>query len=542
MRINVSHRQDVSGDNDISVEVEDFYSGDFIVLERIFEMLGIHDYRQDQNKRPDGPANASNEVSTPSFDEMYQKIMAEGDYEDMLTARRKAKEKGEEFSSREFYRKLNEKLEKESAQRNFGYLKDFPHNKKEKRKKMMEVKLPFLCVECGKTLYGQIILSSDGFPYCSKCHNKKWKGKVRKAEKLWKEEVDTRTSILQHKEFPGMGKLMSDVNKFKIHCDYCGKLIKPGTLFQHDGGKNYCGECEGAEDRDDLPDVLEEKEDEFAIRCYLNGERLKTHELTKEQARNFHHASIHLASYLEEEYNIGKEKWQKENDEDLLENLRKNCANLEIEIGKLANFILDNFDNELEFGKENAVECATRLLKDNPKYKKEEVVCSSCNKVIEEQGYLRVSEAEVYCRNCEKERDEQLTRIAEKIAGDDDSVIEKVLEEVDRRKEEKDPSFDLEMKEAVFPTHGFVFDSKGNKIKVNMDGSAPCPKNCYRGKVHTGMGAPDCHMCGGQGKISMEHFNKLKKDEEALLKFRDEQKDKIPRPPNPPRGDGHDVA
>lgn len=46
------------------------------------------------------------------------------------------------------------------------------------------------------------------------------------------------------------------------------------------------------------------KEDEFAIRCFLNGERILTSELSKEQAKCFLAAALHLTAYLSGTYGI----------------------------------------------------------------------------------------------------------------------------------------------------------------------------------------------------------------------------------------------
>lgn len=46
------------------------------------------------------------------------------------------------------------------------------------------------------------------------------------------------------------------------------------------------------------------KDDEFAIRCFLNGKRKPTHELTKKEALNFQAAALHLLTYLENEYKL----------------------------------------------------------------------------------------------------------------------------------------------------------------------------------------------------------------------------------------------
>lgn len=48
------------------------------------------------------------------------------------------------------------------------------------------------------------------------------------------------------------------------------------------------------------------KDDVFAIRCFLNGKRKLTHELSEEEARNFRKAARHLSRYLTKEYKLGK--------------------------------------------------------------------------------------------------------------------------------------------------------------------------------------------------------------------------------------------
>lgn len=44
----------------------------------------------------------------------------------------------------------------------------------------------------------------------------------------------------------------------------------------------------------------------FAIRCFKNGRRRKTHTFTKKEARCFLVAARHLAKYLKREYKLGK--------------------------------------------------------------------------------------------------------------------------------------------------------------------------------------------------------------------------------------------
>jgi hypothetical protein len=42
----------------------------------------------------------------------------------------------------------------------------------------------------------------------------------------------------------------------------------------------------------------------FAIRCFIDGKRTKTHELTNSQARTFRKAALHLARFLKKSYEI----------------------------------------------------------------------------------------------------------------------------------------------------------------------------------------------------------------------------------------------
>lgn len=44
----------------------------------------------------------------------------------------------------------------------------------------------------------------------------------------------------------------------------------------------------------------------FAIRCFLDGKRKKSHQLTKRQARIFRHAARTLSKYLTKEYKLGR--------------------------------------------------------------------------------------------------------------------------------------------------------------------------------------------------------------------------------------------
>lgn len=46
------------------------------------------------------------------------------------------------------------------------------------------------------------------------------------------------------------------------------------------------------------------KETEYAIRCFKDGRRKPTHQLTKGEARNFRKAALHLAIYLSSEYGL----------------------------------------------------------------------------------------------------------------------------------------------------------------------------------------------------------------------------------------------
>ena len=46
------------------------------------------------------------------------------------------------------------------------------------------------------------------------------------------------------------------------------------------------------------------KEKVFAVRCFIDGKRIKTHKLTKKQAKNFLIAANYLASYLQSEYDV----------------------------------------------------------------------------------------------------------------------------------------------------------------------------------------------------------------------------------------------
>lgn len=46
------------------------------------------------------------------------------------------------------------------------------------------------------------------------------------------------------------------------------------------------------------------KEDEYAIRCFLNGKRKLTHQLTKKEADIFRNTAIHLLLFLTKEYKL----------------------------------------------------------------------------------------------------------------------------------------------------------------------------------------------------------------------------------------------
>lgn len=48
------------------------------------------------------------------------------------------------------------------------------------------------------------------------------------------------------------------------------------------------------------------KEKTYAIRCFLDGKRKKTHLLTKKEARVFRRAARHLTKYLSEAYKLGR--------------------------------------------------------------------------------------------------------------------------------------------------------------------------------------------------------------------------------------------
>lgn len=42
----------------------------------------------------------------------------------------------------------------------------------------------------------------------------------------------------------------------------------------------------------------------FAIRCFIDGKRKKTHQLTKAQARTFRKTALHLSRYLKKAYKL----------------------------------------------------------------------------------------------------------------------------------------------------------------------------------------------------------------------------------------------
>ncbi|MEK6832689.1 MAG: hypothetical protein AABY32_01465 [Nanoarchaeota archaeon] len=48
------------------------------------------------------------------------------------------------------------------------------------------------------------------------------------------------------------------------------------------------------------------KEKEFAIQCFIDGQRVQTHKLNKEEAANFIVTAKHLIDYLSKEYGIEK--------------------------------------------------------------------------------------------------------------------------------------------------------------------------------------------------------------------------------------------
>jgi len=49
-----------------------------------------------------------------------------------------------------------------------------------------------------------------------------------------------------------------------------------------------------------------EKNEIYAIRCFIDGKRKKTDALTIKEARIFRAAARHLARYLGKEYRLGK--------------------------------------------------------------------------------------------------------------------------------------------------------------------------------------------------------------------------------------------
>ena len=53
-----------------------------------------------------------------------------------------------------------------------------------------------------------------------------------------------------------------------------------------------------------------------------------------------------------------------------------------------------------------------------------------------------------------------------------------------------------------------------------------CPR-CFRGKVHTGMSAPDCHYCGGTAEITEEQLKQIEEMYSAVKKQKEENKLKI---------------
>ena len=42
----------------------------------------------------------------------------------------------------------------------------------------------------------------------------------------------------------------------------------------------------------------------FALRCFKNGKRVKTNQLTKKEARCFRVAAVHMTNYLNEAYKL----------------------------------------------------------------------------------------------------------------------------------------------------------------------------------------------------------------------------------------------
>lgn len=44
--------------------------------------------------------------------------------------------------------------------------------------------------------------------------------------------------------------------------------------------------------------------DTYAIRCFIDGKRFKTHQLTKSQARIFRQGALKLSRYLKKEYKL----------------------------------------------------------------------------------------------------------------------------------------------------------------------------------------------------------------------------------------------
>jgi len=50
----------------------------------------------------------------------------------------------------------------------------------------------------------------------------------------------------------------------------------------------------------------------YAIRCFINGQRAYTDELTKDEAGILRATARHLISYLEREYGLDKEDGEKE--------------------------------------------------------------------------------------------------------------------------------------------------------------------------------------------------------------------------------------
>jgi hypothetical protein len=48
------------------------------------------------------------------------------------------------------------------------------------------------------------------------------------------------------------------------------------------------------------------KDKVYALRCFIDGKRIKSHELTKRQARVFQRTAKHLLEYLTKEYKLNE--------------------------------------------------------------------------------------------------------------------------------------------------------------------------------------------------------------------------------------------